>query len=267
MVWICIFSWEQSFSFVLQSSGQWQLWWVLPSTVTLLAPGGNTCGEPWPILHSCRASRCFFLTGSSALCWVPRLTGVPLWQLKAPFYALWCTKMERASLSPRSSPFPTTTLQIRLCVKLSFLFTDSPVIGITWSLSAQMLEVLWNHGKLASSCPWLPKGSASGYCQQRGLSGKLILRTSVVCCCHRKRSEVSKAFAVLIQGYALKSCKLLCCVATVKQFISGEKSTKIYRKSVEIAYNRLLRPLGWTPNRSPSLNHGFEITSPTSLPY
>lgn len=31
------------------------------------APRGNTCRESWPILHSCRASRCFFLTGS-ALC-------------------------------------------------------------------------------------------------------------------------------------------------------------------------------------------------------
>lgn len=68
--------------------------------------------------------------------------------------------------------------------------------------------------------------------------------TSVVCCCHRKRSEVSKGIAVLMLGYALKSCKHLCCVATVKQFISDEKSTKICRKSIEIAYKRLLRPLG-----------------------
>lgn len=70
------------------------------------------------------------------------------------------------------------------------------------------------------------------------------MRTSGVCCCHRKRSEVSRGVAALMLGYALKSCKHLCCVATVKQFLSGEKSIKIYRKSIEIASKSLLRPLG-----------------------
>lgn len=58
---------------------------------------------------------------------------------------------------------------------------------------------------------------------------------------------MSKAVAVLILGYALKSCEHLCCVTTVKQFLYGEKSIKIYRKSIEIASNRLLRPLGLNP--------------------
>lgn len=61
----------------------------------------------------------------SALCWAPSLTAGLLWQLQSPFCALWCTKMERASLSPRSSPFTTTILQITV-VQTSLSFYRQP---------------------------------------------------------------------------------------------------------------------------------------------
>lgn len=141
MMWIRIFSWERSFSFVLQSSGQWQPCQVPLSTGTPwlllqeVTPAGSHGQSSWSV------SRCFFLTSSAdQLCaeflvWLVFYCGS--WRL----HSVLCDA-QRVSLSPRSSPFPATILQITLCGKFIFLFNDSPVIGITWSLSAQMSEVL-----------------------------------------------------------------------------------------------------------------------------
>lgn len=145
--------------------------------------------------------QCSWQKPRSVLCRVPCLNVIILSVAaivcnceQAPFCALWCTKIGRASLAPKSSQFTATILHVTLCgmMTCSFFFL------IVWQLVSphlfdQISEALWNHGCLRVCSLGKFKSMAFQRLRLRAIARKedfhkLILGTSVLCCCHRKGS-------------------------------------------------------------------------------
>lgn len=90
-------------------------------------------------------SRCFYLTGSA-----DQLCAELLLCLLASCGSCRLHSMLCGAQRWKGLPFPPGAhhsppqFSRSLWGKLLFLFTDSPVVGVTWSLSAQMSKMLWH---------------------------------------------------------------------------------------------------------------------------